>query len=1012
MSGAQVHLQAKSIFTEDPQYTLFSVKYEERDVYVAESFEVPFDNQNPTFGDTVTCTIPPKSDLIRRLTVRSELPQLYNPIGPGYVYPKYSDQVDGQVYVLNSIVGIQPGDFVGYFNTQNLNFWATNFVGYSNLSVAYDSTLTKFVFTSPTYSNISFLNENSASFWGFDIRTFDYKTPNGYYGYNFKNGTLTAPLNLVQAGWILGFTPPPPSGFSYKDSVACRLIKEARLLIGGQTIDLLTSERLVIEDDLGVSYDNRPSLTVLEGKNDTSGVYVPREYYTRLTFNTEAINMSELYRQDVQVQIEFEKFENLPSSLITTNGITDPASFLNVQWATLSGAQVMPNGRLYGTFVWKQYVVRMNVIGNSDHVEFIFYDTTKDINTASSWYTWTDHYNYGYQPAGYITPAYVINGNIYFSWNAQIVSHSLNGMIQNTEPVTPSISPTILGGLYGYGGNGSSLQVDVSGSLANIISDARYLYILYNANMLTFNSNSCTVWNVYPYNDPASSANVQAVFKVYNIATPQLTATTNTAIQNYCLAQTPTYGGITKTFNWISQVKTDSNIFATANVSYTVAGTPTVVRVDRSIGSPTRLWVRYDSTKPLTALSSFDYLSWPGTGAPYSWYDIIGQFNGAYNTLTPSSDGRYIYTNQPAQLMKVDTQNFLSLSSYTYGNPPFTVYAQFEGPPLISDGLYLYFISISDGTSFTFSRYDGTKLISDSSAYQSITWNTTVFPYGYSITPNSFDGRNIYYVGDSDINSNIGIAIVRIDSVTFTLKDWVILNYRSTTGRTSNGPITGTPLVPTSSDYRTPSYSASGIRMVVGTRYLYIGEHRFDYQTATDFLQLDPLTMTSSLTSSMLVKYEKYTQPPKTPVTLYGQTYMNEFTLHANRIFETFTLRFINPVREVWIATDVALSRIILRLNNEVIVDDDQVTTKTIRSFESHTSMPTTNVYVISVSVSPELLSEPSGVVNASRIASQVLEVYPVSVQASDTPLKVYAKVYNVFETSSGTGGLLFNSAY
>ena len=173
-----------------------------------------------------------------------------------------------------------------------------------------------------------------------------------------------------------------------------------------------------------------------------------------------------------------------------------------------------------------------------------------------------------------------------------------------------------------------------------------------------------------------------------------------------------------------------------------------------------------------------------------------------------------------------------------------------------------------------------------------------------------------------------------------------------------------------------------------------------------------PLTMTGSLATSLLVKYEQYTKPHRTPLSLYGQTYLNEFTLHANRVSELFNLRFINPVRELWVTTDVPLSRLVLRLNNEVLIDDDQVTAKTIRAFETHTATPTTNVYVLSAALNPEKLSEPSGTVNASRIATPTLEVFPVSVQSSDTTLRVYAKVYNVLETYSGLGGLLFNSAY
>ena len=150
MSGALIHLDTRGTFVKDPEYTLFSVKPLPTEEYIAETFEVPFDASRVNFGDSVSVLIPPKGDVVRRVTVSSVLPELYTPLGPGYVYPSYSDQVDGNVYVLTNTVAIQPGDFTGYFNTQFLQQWATNFVGYSNISVAFDSTRSKFVFTSPT----------------------------------------------------------------------------------------------------------------------------------------------------------------------------------------------------------------------------------------------------------------------------------------------------------------------------------------------------------------------------------------------------------------------------------------------------------------------------------------------------------------------------------------------------------------------------------------------------------------------------------------------------------------------------------------------------------------------------------------------------------------------------------------------------------------------------------------------------------------------------------------------
>ncbi|NBX50127.1 hypothetical protein EBT25_09340, partial [bacterium] len=473
MSGARLLLNTRGTFVKDPEYTLFSSESAPREEYIAGTFEIPFDS--PTyFGGKASVLIPQKGDVVRRVNIRTKLPVLYSPLGPGYVYPLYTDQVDGSIYVLTNTLAIQPGDFVGYFNTQFLNAWATNFVGTSNISVAYDATQNKFVFTSPTYANIFFQNEQSASFWGFDIRTPDL-TVNGYPGFNFTSGTLTAPLTLVQAGWIRGFTPPPSTGFSYVDSVACRLIKEATLTIGGQTIDRLTSERLIIEDDLGLPYENQAGLTILEGKNDSSAITAQREYYTRMTFNADTISMNALDKQDVRVNIEFEEFENLPSSYISSNGFLDGASYItsNLQAITGDAGQNFDPDWSIG---WKNYVIMGPLLNNS----FRFYN-----QDTGTWYKWTP---------GSGTSAFVTTngGTIYGSKSGSVALGG--GALQKADlatVLTTSTTPWTTGynpfNSFPSNPDGDGNNV-IKPSSTSIITDARYVYMFYQVNYFIIGS--------------------------------------------------------------------------------------------------------------------------------------------------------------------------------------------------------------------------------------------------------------------------------------------------------------------------------------------------------------------------------------------------------------------------------------------------------------------------------------------------------------------------------------------
>ena len=1118
MSGAQVHLDAKSIFTENPSYTLFSADYTEKEPYVGESYEVPFDQTNVYYNDSSSVLIPPKGDIIRRITVRSTLPALYEPLGPGYVYPLYTDQVDGSVYVQNEVLALQPGDFVGYFNTQFLNAWATVFVGSANLSVSYDSTTNKFTFTSPTFSNIYFHNDSSGVFWGFDPRSFDFLTSGGYKGYNFTNGKLVAPLSLVQSGWIRGFTPPPTTGFSYVDSVACRLVRSATLTIGGQTIDRLTAERLIVEDDLGVPYENQTGLAILEGKGESSQIYAPREYYTRLTFNFDTLNVNKLYRQDLRVDVDYEKFENLPQTLIPTKSLTDGASYVNTNIKTLLG---LPNSKTtrHATF-YKKYVVLVTAdptLGN--RTRYYFYDTTKPIGDPSSWVYWLDPQVGDLRTS--VGRPFFIGGIMYTFTGPYIRSVPVADMLAGTA--VPTVGATFFPGY------------ELGPSASGIVSDARYLYINIALLSITFGSNTAVLTSSIPYNTndgrgytplyvsykipsiatdnliPSDNvalinfvtsnvsvgwtaqtptlvsmynqqkigsdiyanvkvqysttlvvggvpgvyintsnvlsgsntatflsctpqisgpecayANTVAVYKVYNIATPQLIPSENTAVINYLTTWAATFPGTTRTISIVSQVKTNSNIFVTANVAYTYTsnGKPAFNVVElpfgyQSTNSRRDMVLRYDSTKPITSWSSYDYLSNAG-GGPVTWYDITGVNAVSVEKMPMSTDGRYIMStiNGSTLVTKIDSQNFLSFSSYTYFNvatlpivPNLTSASQAQVPN-VTDGRYYYFQTNSfSGGSVYLSRYDTRQDITSPIAYSSLLFKSLDFPDGVSLFPFGFDGKSVYYL--SGTYSPSYAYMLRYDTTTNSVTDWIIFDGKGK-AKTSKGQIVDT-IAWNGVVWSTGSPASGLLSCVVSARYVYITESTGPgYESCTDLVQFDPLVMTGTLESSVIVKYEKYTKSPESFRDLYGQTLLSEFTMIQGRVFDSFNLTVPASTREFWVTVDTpaVISRLVLRLNNEVLVDDDRVTTRYIRAFESHSTMPSSsNVSVYSFAVDPQKMS-PSGTLNMSRIASPVLDVYLVAAVSTNVKVRFYAKTFNVLEIQSGLGGLLFNSGF
>jgi hypothetical protein len=971
------------------------------------------------------------------------------------------------------------------------------------------------------YDYIYFTDDMSGVFWGFDPRSFDFVTSGGYKAYRFVNGVITAPFTLFQAGWIRGFTPPPGVGFSYVDSVACRLVKSATLLVGGQTIDTLTSERLIIEDDLGVAYENQTGLAILEGKGDTSQVYAPREYYTRLTFNTDKLNMKAIRHQDVQVEIEYEKFENLPQTLITTKSLTDGGSYLNTNIKTLLGLSENPDiGKVYATNFYKQWVVYVvDDPASNFHQRYYFYDTTKPVGDVSSWTYWYDpeFHNIYSSP---VRP-YFIGGTMYTAASGLPYIRSVPVEDMLTGTATPTIGATLFPGLY-------EGQVGVS----TLTADARYLYIETGIKNVTFGSNTATLYSVSPqgrtylgdygnqinllYNvasisttqlipsdnvalvnfvttsmigktenqsEPTSVtitnqtnilsnivanvtilytnlgvgvmitpdfylttsvplsgsnvatfisstpecafANIFATYKVYNIATPQLIPSDNTAAINWMTNISPNFGGTTKTVTITSETKVLSNIFLTANVAYTYTsnGQPAPQVFEDPLGNTNisnPITVRYDTTKPIGSWSSYDFLSFPGTGAPRTWYDITGVIGISVSAIPLVFDGRNLYgtIGGSSILLKTDTQNFLNLSSYTYFNvssispTPNLVGIPGTSVPNATDGRYFYFQTLEfSGGSVYLTRYDSTQSISSPSSYSSILFTSSKFPNGYTLYPFGFDGKSIYYIGGT--YGAVRATILRYDTTTNSVSDWIIFDGTGS-AQTSKGTTVDT-ISWVGKNYFNNDPTVAVLSCLVSSRYVYLtSTWSGGFETFNDFVQFDPLTMDGgTLTSSMIVKYETFDKPtPLRSQSLYGQTTLNDFTLIQGQTTGSFKLDVRGPVREFWVTVDLpgVIKRVVFKLNNEILVDDDQVMTRYIRTFESHTSMPSSsNVCVYSVSWDPERLA-PSGTLNMSRIADQVLDVTLLSAAPSNLKVRVYAKVFNVLAIQGGIGGLIFNS--
>jgi hypothetical protein len=117
-------------------------------------------------------------------------------------------------------------------------------------------------------------------------------------------------FTLLQSGWIYGNNVPTIQQSAYVNAVAAALIDSVELKIGGQLIETLTGEYIQNTMDMQTPLENKPALTILYGKDDTSAIYSPRTYLLNLPFyfyreTGLAIPLVALSRQDVEILFKF-----------------------------------------------------------------------------------------------------------------------------------------------------------------------------------------------------------------------------------------------------------------------------------------------------------------------------------------------------------------------------------------------------------------------------------------------------------------------------------------------------------------------------------------------------------------------------------------------------------------------------------------------------------------------------------------------------------------------------------
>jgi Large eukaryotic DNA virus major capsid protein/Major capsid protein N-terminus len=232
MSAGYIQLvalgQQDAYLTGEPQVTYFSGVYKRHTPFVLEAYEIPFNGQDVAYGKTGICRIPPKGDLIRGLTLKMNLPPLFNPTND-WIWPTLPSltnlptlQFGFSNGAVSSLIS-SPFDVSFYSsNASVLQSWIYPFNNFVNYNAPYNRFIFSNVANVIVQPGFSSTNAGSPVFWGLDPINYSAQTASGNLIYNatvlpISNlsansitnlqsntyvSTLVPDFSLQQAGWF------------------------------------------------------------------------------------------------------------------------------------------------------------------------------------------------------------------------------------------------------------------------------------------------------------------------------------------------------------------------------------------------------------------------------------------------------------------------------------------------------------------------------------------------------------------------------------------------------------------------------------------------------------------------------------------------------------------------------------------------------------------------------------------------------------------------------------------
>ena len=215
-----------------PNITFFSSIYRRTSPFLTEYTEYPFDNIVPkSTASTAIITVPPKGDIVTDICVRNIFSKLYPSSLAGYYYGQLVTNKTFSAYVVTTsgtvILLLQTVITGLYYSTINLLTWTIPQV--SDITLTSSGTSFTFSTQNSTYNTLSFKDEDSAAFFGFNILTPTAPLVGAGIIASYKflpNGYVDNPFTLV------GAIPTPVPGYC----LASQDTNDIYIITGAETI--------------------------------------------------------------------------------------------------------------------------------------------------------------------------------------------------------------------------------------------------------------------------------------------------------------------------------------------------------------------------------------------------------------------------------------------------------------------------------------------------------------------------------------------------------------------------------------------------------------------------------------------------------------------------------------------------------------------------------------------------------------------------------------------------------